>query len=225
MAHLLNDVDGQRHAAGDSDARCAAHRKTHAWMRTRCASCPRCAISDVTRRLCFVFVSGMCAVVCVRLCVCSACCCLSDVELHLPGAIKAIREYFRDYKSYSGKINTYALRAQAMPRHYAIKVLEETHQHWKSLHLVKKRDTIGESSAQAELRMMAVAGSPAHPAMPAAVPIPAHAQSLLTAAGSPIQRGMSTPASISSPRINGVVQPVGSLTGMEQPLDKLMAGK
>lgn len=53
---------------------------------------------------------------------------IDDVEMHLPGAVKAIREYFRDYKSFSGKINSYALRAQAMPRHYALKVIEETHQ-------------------------------------------------------------------------------------------------
>ena len=49
---------------------------------------------------------------------------VDDIETHLPGAIKAIREYFRDYKSFSGKINSYALRAQAMPRHYAVKVIQ-----------------------------------------------------------------------------------------------------
>lgn len=67
---------------------------------------------------------------------------IDDVETHLPGVIKAIREYFRDYKSFSGKINTYALRAQAMPRHYAVKVIEDCHKHWKQLHLVDKMDIV-----------------------------------------------------------------------------------
>ena len=92
---------------------------------------------------------------------------IDDVETHLPGTIKAIREYFMFYKatsgmlnplpqdaaddtktqpdyykSFSGKINSYALRAQAMPKQYAVRVIEDTHQHWKSLHLVNKRDVI-----------------------------------------------------------------------------------
>ena len=91
---------------------------------------------------------------------------IDDVETHLPGTIKAIREYFmfykatsgmlesttssipsgpaqpEYYKSYSGKINTYALRAQAMPRQYAVNVVEDTHQHWQSLHLVNKQNVV-----------------------------------------------------------------------------------
>lgn len=49
---------------------------------------------------------------------------------------------FRDYKSFSGKINTYALRAQAMPRHYAVKVVEDCHHHWQSLHIDRKQSTV-----------------------------------------------------------------------------------
>ena len=74
---------------------------------------------------------------------------IDDVETHLPGTIKAIREYFRDYKSFSGKINTYALRAQAMPRQYAVNVVEDTHKHWQSLHIVNKQNVVtkgGDSS-------------------------------------------------------------------------------
>ena len=67
---------------------------------------------------------------------------IDDVETHLPGTINAIREYFRSYKSFSGKINSYALRAQAMPKQYAVKVVEDTHQHWQSLHIVNKRDVV-----------------------------------------------------------------------------------
>ena len=29
-----------------------------------------------------------------------------------------------------------------MPKQYAVRVIEDTHQHWKSLHLVNKRDVI-----------------------------------------------------------------------------------
>lgn len=91
---------------------------------------------------------------------------VDDVEVHLPGAIKAIREYFRDYKSFSGKINKYALKAQAMPRSYAVKVIEETHQHWKSLHLIKSIHTIGESAQQADSRKV----EPAKVAAPTSSP-------------------------------------------------------
>ena len=72
---------------------------------------------------------------------------IDDVETHLPGAIKSIREYFRDYKSFSGKINTYALRAQAMPRQYAVNVIEDTHKHWKTLHFVNKKDVISKGGS------------------------------------------------------------------------------
>lgn len=143
---------------------------------------------------------------------------VDDVEQHLPGAIKAIREYFRDYKSFSGKINTYALRAQAMPRHYALKVIEETHQHWKSLHLVKKRHTIGESAHQQEGRKLDVQLSPV--------------SSSVTSASVSVSSSPKIGASIfklpavttASPKV-GAVKPVTEWSGMEQPLDKLMVGK
>jgi len=87
---------------------------------------------------------------------------IDDVETHLPGTIKAIREYFMFYKAtsgmleqsltgssggVSGKINTYALRAQAMPRQYAVNVVEDTHKHWQSLHIVNKRDVVSKGGA------------------------------------------------------------------------------
>jgi inorganic pyrophosphatase len=72
---------------------------------------------------------------------------IDDVEVHLPGAIKAVREYFRDYKSFSGKINTYGLKAQAMPKSYAVKVIDDTHQHWKNLHLTRKQNIVGPGGA------------------------------------------------------------------------------
>jgi len=161
---------------------------------------------------------------------------VDDVEQHLPGAIKAIREYFRDYKSFSGKINTYALRAQAMPRQYALKVIEETHHHWRSLHLVKKRDVIGESVTQLGTRA---------PGAPAAVPsaeLPQHAQALLAAASSasprivasqnPSTPVLSNPLPAAVPQLgqsptqrslNGGARPVIPSTGMDGPVDKLLA--
>jgi hypothetical protein len=51
------------------------------------------------------------------------------------------------YKSFSGKINSYALRAQAMPKQYAVQVIEDTHEHWKSLHIVNKRSVLGPGEA------------------------------------------------------------------------------
>jgi hypothetical protein len=73
---------------------------------------------------------------------------VDDVETYLPGCIKAIREYFRDYKSFSGKINTYALRAQAMPRQYATNVIDICHKHWKQLHVVDKLDIVNKQETK-----------------------------------------------------------------------------
>ena len=111
-----------------------------------------------------------------------------------------------------------ALRAQAMPRHYALKVLEETHQHWQSLHLVKKKHTIGESSHQLQGRK----------------PDTVSALSVSSVASPKLSVGSASPklAAFPSPKV-GSMKPasvqgqggVAELTGMEQPLDKLMSGK
>lgn len=77
---------------------------------------------------------------------------VSDVESVLPGAISAVRDWFRDYKSASGKINSYALEGRCMPRDYALNVLAETHKHWQHLHLERKQSIIGESLAQLDAR-------------------------------------------------------------------------
>ena len=141
-----------------------------------------------------------------------------------------------DYKSFSGKINKYALRAQAMPRHYALKVLEETHQHWRSLHLEKKRDIIGESTAQAGMRVMqeavpaaaassspsgsATASTSVTGAAAAASPrlVGAGAATGVPTSGHMQQAAVSTSptAPAASPTQKGQVQPIGQLTGMEQ---------
>ena len=67
---------------------------------------------------------------------------IDDVEEKIPGAIHAIREYLRVYKTWSGKPpNTYALDEEAMPKDYALKIIAETHQSWKQLRETK-RDTV-----------------------------------------------------------------------------------
>lgn len=64
---------------------------------------------------------------------------IDDVEHHLPGAITAIREYLRVYKCWSGAPeNTFALNEEAMPKHYAIQVVEDCHQSWKKLNASNK---------------------------------------------------------------------------------------
>eukprot|EP01083_Nonionella_stella_P143578 446536_1 len=71
---------------------------------------------------------------------------IHDVEKHLPGAIDAIREYLRLYKCWTGAPpNTFAHHEDCMPRSYAMKVIKETHESWKTMrekgHSVVQRNT------------------------------------------------------------------------------------
>jgi hypothetical protein len=121
-------------------------------------------------------------------------------------------QYFRDYKSFSGKINTYALRAQAMPRHYALKVIEETHHHWRSLHLVKKRDIIGESVTQLGTRAVGSNNTNSSPPVPSAE-LPQLSQALLAASQSPRITHVQAPAAppvLSNPQPAAVQVPAQS---------------
>lgn len=162
----------------------------------------------------------------------------------------------RDYKSFSGKINTYALRAQAMPRHYALKVLEETHQHWKNLHFVKKRHVIGEtntqqaghaapvktdstSSASTGVSLFGAGGGSALSVSTITSPKPIMAGSaspkLIHAGGGSPKLLAAQGRQISAPAMGELIpaaqqpqampQGVGDLTGVEQPMDKLFAGR
>jgi len=88
-------------------------------------------------------------------------------------------------------------------------------QHWKSLHLIKKRHVIGESSLQAESRLSSVA--PIVAAV-AATEQPTHSQAKFAAANASPRL-----ASTTSPRIAGAAGavPVMELSGAEQPVDRL----
>ncbi|KAE8719173.1 Soluble inorganic pyrophosphatase 1 [Hibiscus syriacus] len=58
---------------------------------------------------------------------------VSDVEQHLPGALTAIRNWFRDYKIPDGKpANKFGIGNKAASREYA-KVITETNESWAKL--------------------------------------------------------------------------------------------
>jgi len=67
---------------------------------------------------------------------------VADIDEHLPGAIEAIREYFRIYKVCTGSPpNMFALDEKVMPASFALHVIEETHGFWKALKNVRRRST------------------------------------------------------------------------------------
>ncbi|KAK3260041.1 hypothetical protein CYMTET_30987 [Cymbomonas tetramitiformis] len=56
---------------------------------------------------------------------------VDDLEVELPGAVGAIREWLRVYKLPEGKPeNSFGLEEKAMPKEYAMKVIAETHELW-----------------------------------------------------------------------------------------------
>jgi len=59
---------------------------------------------------------------------------IDDVHTHLPGAIDALREYLRLYKVWQGNPeNTYAMRGEALPKDFAIRIIEHCHRSWQIL--------------------------------------------------------------------------------------------
>jgi len=59
---------------------------------------------------------------------------IGDVEVHCPGVISGIREWFRWYKTPDGKpLNAFGFGEKALDRAKALEVIEETHQAWKAL--------------------------------------------------------------------------------------------
>jgi inorganic pyrophosphatase len=59
---------------------------------------------------------------------------IDDVETHLPGYLKALREWFRDYKLADGKPeNQFAFDGHYKDRAYAENIVEECHRDWKAL--------------------------------------------------------------------------------------------
>eukprot|EP00241_Pyramimonas_parkeae_P012343 CAMPEP_0114232516 /NCGR_PEP_ID=MMETSP0058-20121206/4649_1 /TAXON_ID=36894 /ORGANISM="Pyramimonas parkeae, CCMP726" /LENGTH=300 /DNA_ID=CAMNT_0001343997 /DNA_START=175 /DNA_END=1077 /DNA_ORIENTATION=- len=57
---------------------------------------------------------------------------VADLEREMPGAVHAIREWLRVYKVPEGKPeNEFAMEERALPRDFAMHVIEETHGLWK----------------------------------------------------------------------------------------------
>ncbi|RKP13826.1 inorganic diphosphatase [Piptocephalis cylindrospora] len=105
---------------------------------------------------------------------------IEDVERHLPGLIRATNEWFRIYKIPDGKPeNQFAFSGEARNRKYAVEVIQETHEAWKTL--ISGQDESAEAKALA-LTNTDVVGSPSHvstedpayKALPEADPKPAN---------------------------------------------------
>lgn len=59
---------------------------------------------------------------------------VKDIELHMPGLIKATHEWFKIYKIPDGKPpNVFAFDGQAKGVEFAKKIIQETHEQWKEL--------------------------------------------------------------------------------------------
>lgn len=75
---------------------------------------------------------------------------VDDLERELPGAVSAMREWFRVYKVAEGKpLNKFGLDEKCMPRSYAEKVVEETHDFWvrSEMHLRDLAKPVGGGGA------------------------------------------------------------------------------
>ncbi|KAG9133397.1 hypothetical protein Leryth_024112 [Lithospermum erythrorhizon] len=70
---------------------------------------------------------------------------IDDVEIHFPGTLTAIRDWFRDYKIPDGKpANKFGLGNKPANKDFALKVINETHESWAKL--VKRNVSAGELS-------------------------------------------------------------------------------
>ncbi|KAK8961757.1 hypothetical protein KSP40_PGU020931 [Platanthera guangdongensis] len=59
---------------------------------------------------------------------------MNDVEIHFPGTLTAIRNWFRDYKIPDGKpANQFGLGNKPVNKDYALKVIMETNESWAKL--------------------------------------------------------------------------------------------
>ena len=74
---------------------------------------------------------------------------IGDVEMHLPGTLSAIREWFRTYKIPDGKPpNVFGLNERFMNRAYALGVIKECNRAWKSLVTGEKERQISRESEE-----------------------------------------------------------------------------
>lgn len=59
---------------------------------------------------------------------------VADVEMHFPGQLAAIREWFRTYKTHDGKpLNAFELNEEFVGRDYTMDVIRQTHGFWRAL--------------------------------------------------------------------------------------------
>lgn len=59
---------------------------------------------------------------------------VADLDIHFPGAVSSVREWFRTYKTFDGKPeNKFELGERAMDRDYTLAVIEQTHGFWKAM--------------------------------------------------------------------------------------------
>ena len=59
---------------------------------------------------------------------------VEDMEVHFPGTLSAIREWFRTYKTFDGKpLNKFALDERAMNRAYTLNTIAQTHAFWRAM--------------------------------------------------------------------------------------------
>jgi len=59
---------------------------------------------------------------------------IGDIETHLPGKLKEVFEFLRDYKIPDGKpANQFAFNGDLQDKKYALNIVEETHEEWKKL--------------------------------------------------------------------------------------------
>jgi len=59
---------------------------------------------------------------------------VDDIEKHLPGKLKEVFEFLRDYKIPDGKPpNHFAFEGALKDKKFALEVIEETHKEWKAL--------------------------------------------------------------------------------------------
>uniref|UniRef100_A0A0R3SGT1 Inorganic pyrophosphatase n=1 Tax=Hymenolepis diminuta TaxID=6216 RepID=A0A0R3SGT1_HYMDI len=68
---------------------------------------------------------------------------IADVEKHMPGFLDATRDWFRNYKVPTGKPkNAFAFDEKYQDKAFALKIIDETHEQWKSL-VLKQSDSSG----------------------------------------------------------------------------------
>ena len=94
---------------------------------------------------------------------------IEDVEKYFPGLLKATNEWFRIYKIPDGKPeNQFAFSGEAKNKKYALDIIKETHESWKTLIEGKSVDDKGISLVSTTLKDVPTFSAAATDAIPAA---------------------------------------------------------